>query len=81
MEDSLVLKRETELRKRNEELAKSSKKSDMIESSKISSTEKLDLVITESEVNRRSTNAVKKFEKAIKTIMMSSILFSLTFVL
>ena len=66
MEDSLVLKRETELRKRNEELAKSGKKLEQpIESSKICSTEKLDSVITESEVTRRSTNAVKKFEKAI----------------
>ena len=66
MEDSVVLKRETELRKRNEELK--SKKSDSVgpnESSKNCSTEKLDLVITETEVNRRSTNAVKKFEKEI----------------
>ncbi len=74
MEDSLVLKRETELRKRNEELAKNGKKSETIESSKICSTEKLDLVITESEVTRRSTNAVKKFEKAINPIMTSLLL-------
>jgi hypothetical protein len=66
MEDSVVLKRETELRKRNEELKP--KKSDSAghnESSKNCSTEKLDLVITESEATRRSTNAVKKFEKEI----------------
>ena len=64
MEDSVVLKRETELRKRNEDLR--TKKQDSVENcSKICSTEKLDSVITESEITRRSTNAVKKFEKEI----------------
>jgi hypothetical protein len=65
MEDSVVLKRETELRKRNEDLR--AKKQDSLEhSSKICSTEKLDSVITETEITRRSTNAVKKFEKEIR---------------
>ena len=65
MEDSVVLKRETELRKRNEDI-RTTKKQDSLENcSKICSTEKLDSAITESEISRRSTNAVKKFEKEI----------------
>ena len=63
MEESAVLRREAELRKRNEEIR--SKKSEP-ENAKNCSTEKLDSVITESEANRRSSNAVKKFEKEIK---------------
>ena len=58
-----MLRREAELRKRNEEIR--SKKSEA-ENAKNCSTEKLDSVITESEANRRSSNAVKKFEKEIK---------------
>jgi hypothetical protein len=63
MEESAVLKRENELRKRNEEIR--GRKSDHAETLKSCSTEKLDSAITETEVNRRSTNAVKKFEKEI----------------
>jgi hypothetical protein len=63
MEESAVLRRENELRKRNEEIRMKKAESVEFESSKNCSTEKIDTGITESEAQRRSTNAVKKFEK------------------
>ena len=66
MEESAVLKRENELRKRNDDIrSKKLGSSSETLNLKAASTEKLESVITESEVNRRSSNAVKKFEKEL----------------
>jgi len=62
MEDSSILKREAELRKRNDEIKSRRHSVDVIQSEQ-KSVEKVDSTITESEASRRSVNAIKKFEK------------------
>ena len=67
MEESSVLKREAELRKRNDEIKSRRHSIDVINSEQ-KSADKVDSVITESEASRRSTNAIKKFEKVIQSL-------------